>query len=185
MYDLLSKNVTLSKKSYESILQNIEVPTDIQTRRFVDHVSSHHSWYKHLSKEEPSKFVFYLDPGFEYLNNNKKFSEAELKQAREYSRDYGTWMYVRHEQEWLGPQCTNEVFVIDSEGRKVLLPEDIVQRCTLGVTALIHPMFKNGKTVAYANQHIKVIEQLQQHLIGLIPYFKSLINTIVLPQVSR
>ena len=47
---------------YLDIVKQLTRPTPLQTNNFLEMVSMDHSWYKHLSPEIPSVFVFYIDP---------------------------------------------------------------------------------------------------------------------------
>jgi len=53
----------MSLGKYRELFRDIPCPTYDQMENFVKYVSSAHSWYKHLPREEPgAPFVFFLDP---------------------------------------------------------------------------------------------------------------------------
>ena len=150
---------------YLDIVKQLTRPTPLQTNNFLEMVSMDHSWYKHLSPEIPSVFVFYIDPnaGRKLEVNVKKhlFRKDEILyrfcpyhdyKAQEYIDKYGHWNYyttnytINHIPEADGgirdSRPILELNYLNKERVLEPIPEEIIKLGEVGVTAFLHYSFK-------------------------------------------
>jgi hypothetical protein len=60
---------------YVDVIKSLPRPTDAQCKKFVEYVATAHSWYKHLSADNPTTFYVYLDPGVMVFGNGDEVTE--------------------------------------------------------------------------------------------------------------
>jgi hypothetical protein len=89
--------------AYVRTLEGVELPTDEQTRAFIEWVASAHSWYKHLRR--PAPFWFHLDAhaglSRAHESDPPSFSEVTVKHrfhhnfrtTRQWREQFGAWVY--------------------------------------------------------------------------------------------
>jgi hypothetical protein len=102
----------MDQYSYIKLIKQFDQPTPIQIDNFINRLSFHHSWYKHLSEDRSHDFVIFLDPNVERTfrkitrklatNNNLLLKEEfycefidieeDLDRSR-YQNSYGFWKY--------------------------------------------------------------------------------------------
>lgn len=192
--NILNSGVRYSNKTYFELIKDLPRPTDHQTESFIHDFSLAHSWYKHLSFDKPTQFVFYLDPNagrtfFKKRGNYSTFINKEEDQnAKIYQSGFGHWNYyttkytinyipdeggnVRDSKTFIG------LAIIDSEGLSLPLAEDVLEMCSIGVTGFLHGSFANSKDICrliegHSNKamHIELMAKIRSHLHSLLQKF--------------
>jgi hypothetical protein len=150
---------------YLDIVKQLPRPTLLQTNNFIEMVCMDHSWYKHLSADIPSLFVFYIDPNagrklevslkkhlFRKDEENYQFSPYYDYKVDDYNSQFGYWNYfttnytinyipeddggIRDSRPIIEMNYFNKNRVFEP------IPEEIVKLGEVGVTAFLHSCFK-------------------------------------------
>lgn len=113
---------------YKESVKNL-IPTEDQTKAFVEYVAKAHSWYKHLSKDRVHKLYVFLnptvmmsrditkkDPPQEVFKGDKILFHYSSMPTQDYRRMYGYWDYSMDEKPY--PRGV--------DGRKLKVPTDLV-----------------------------------------------------------
>lgn len=127
---------------YAVEVESLPVPTAEQTEAFVWYVQSAHSWYKHLAREAPSQFVFYLDPHvMMLLRDGKRPVEANKRNydffhysdmsTRPYRKKFGYWNY-----HVIGR--ARDLSITSASGERLEVPGLLAARGTALVTAYMY-----------------------------------------------
>ena len=159
--------------NYLDIIKDIKKPTVEETERFICLVTVDHSWYKHIDRENPEQFVFYVDPDPDFINSMGS-----------------SWNYlpIRYTQriKMLGAKPNTE----DGKIKRIyvkyrdeifIMPETIIEKCSIGLTGCIHDGFKDmhdtkllpGDEMTCHDRHISELEKLRKHLFYLLDWFYS------------
>jgi hypothetical protein len=136
---------------YLSDFQKVDLPSDEQTLAFVHRFSLEHSWYKHLNWNQPTDFVFYVDPE----NGQWCYYSPRLNKTYSIEED----------------ECNDESDPIP------FVPLEIKVRGTYGLTGLIHGYFRTHESdlqKKYEQQKSGLIE----FLFELRDELKRLINQL-------
>lgn len=169
--------------------KNLLVPTPAQTERFIQLVSRDHGWYKHLDREIPTEFIFFLDPNARRpfkldKDDNVVFQPVSDDERTALNASYGTWRYYN-------ANYTAKFFadsdgfyhdlnpfiglsIINQSGDVIELPQELVEKGRIGLTAYLHGGF--GEDNFTKEQHNKVIETLKQHLLSLRDFYSTMSN---------
>src|SRR5512132_3859683 len=113
---------------YGEFARKLPLPSDEQTRRFAEYVTSAHSWYKHLRVQPPVPFVFYLDPNsgrsmvhvsedeVAFVDNvdEKEAFHYTWQKTESYRRRFGHWNY--HAPYGTSLQVQRDEGVVDTAG---------------------------------------------------------------------
>lgn len=115
---------------------DLPLPSEEQTKNFLDYVSTAHSWYKHLDRKKFTPFYFYLDPYVMMIHHdNGSVEEAKERgfhystmPTSQYRQNYGYWNYFD------SPQPT----IRSASGANILIPELLTEAGTALVTASMY-----------------------------------------------
>ena len=161
-------------EEYLALVKRLPKPTRQQTAAFISRLAREHSWYKHLSGERDTPFVFFFDPnagktlirrGEEGFFRRTRYAMFKEKGPLEQIPASGYWRY--------GIVGSNGLFVVvdvvNGKGREEDLPADIVKDGTFMMSRYLHYGFgkcvdKRGEHKTGAQLHIEIIMDLQRHL---------------------
>lgn len=183
MIKLFRKKILFEPKSYDSLMEDLTIPSHRQTINFIDFVSYDHSWYKHIGLRNEKLFVFYLDPnaGRSLLlpKKGKQLFEflplEEDKDARNHISRFGYWNYYTEDYTVDFIPNTNGTMkdsrpyfglnITDPKGKLVPIPEAAVSAGTIKLSGFLHGGFKERP------EHLSLIASLEVHLKKLKIYY--------------
>lgn len=179
-------------KEYKKLLQGISKPTDSQTKNFIEMVSNHHSWYKHLTNERLTPFIFFIDPNAgKTIENtvNIGFFKKETRYTFEensgnnYQSMYGNWQYLTlkyTENSNRNPLDTKQLagpIIITKEGKEVKLPEAAIKKGVFMMSKFLHKNafekaidWHDEFGVSYAERHKDLMNDLREHLDSVLKH---------------
>jgi hypothetical protein len=121
----------MDQHSFIKLIGQLARPTESQIDNFIQRLTYHHSWYKHLSKDRIHDFVIYLDPNAgrtfqtvrrklpdykDYILKDEFYCDYipmdKDKEGLDYQNSYSYWTYFM-------PEGTPSRFnpVIENQGR--------------------------------------------------------------------
>ncbi len=157
--------------NYLDIIKDITKPTVEETEWFIRSFTEAHSWYKHIDRQNPEQFVFYIDPNPDFINSTgscwnylpiRYTQRVEILDAKPNTEDGKIKrIYIKYHDEIL------------------IMPETTIEKCSIGLTGCIHNGFKYmhdtkllpGDELTCHDRHINDIEKLRKHLFYLLDWF--------------
>ena len=137
---------------YWQRLQRFVLPTEEETIRFANDFTRAHSWYKHLSWNEPEKFVFYLDP-------------------RTGKWDYFAPLSYYNRSAWDEEDMLTEEKLLHNENfYGYFLPTELADKGIVMLNAFIHNGFRDNDP--YREAHMNQIKNLTQTLLEILKCVK-------------
>lgn len=135
------------QKAYWERIQRFTLPTEKETLDFVRHFTCAHSWHKHLSWNEPEKFVFYLSPKtgkWDYFAPLSYYNRSAWDEE-----DMLTEEKLMHNENFYG----------------YFLPQELANKGIVMLNAFIHNGFQYNNL--YREAHLNQIENLTQTLLNI------------------
>lgn len=168
-------------ETYKRLLKHTPRPTEKDINRFIEWVSDHHSWYKHLSDNRETPFIFYLDTSFK-KSPEQVFSSFKIDPNT--TGGYGNLSYVADISVRLLPDDDSRdnrveagLSIVDETGKVVPLPYEAIQLGTFMMSRFLHSYaFKNTSKINSENEpdfcsvdrHEKLISDLKKHISSML-----------------
>lgn len=145
-----------------------------QTKNYVYYFTSKHSWYKHLSWDVPTDFIFYLDKNAwtEKVSSKNILEGKTIKinttPETEFLREkYGFWCFNGGLIRGIKSDV-NKTYRLNENREVEELTTAEINNATIGLTAFIHSSFSSTENEEHRNKHISEVNKLQKHLLKLL-----------------
>lgn len=170
----------IDEAGYLDEVRRLPRPSDEQCRSFAVHMGQRHSWFKHLSIHPGVPFRFLAGPQAQQLsdwgNRVPDRGQVFVTTPEAHLREYGHWtchapfgMYmglaadhveeVRRAKRW---------WVACADGRRLMVPESLVELGTVEVNALVHPKSQR----IYTGVWMRYDDDRDEF--GVLPYLESI-----------
>ncbi len=141
----------LDEAGYVDAVRRLPRPTDGQCRKFAVHMGQRHSWFKHVSIHPGVPFRFLVGPQAQLLsdwgNRIPDRGQVHVTTPSDHLREYGHWTCVAPFGMYMG-LATEHVekvrrakgwWVTSPDGRRLVVPESLVEMGRVEVNAFVHP----------------------------------------------